>query len=70
VLWLTPLLKRCCLKVLLKKIISIEAFQLTLPDSCTFSPLRFLVANGITDFGIAQAKHCDLVFCSFLLQID
>jgi len=38
--------------------------------SCIFSPLRFLVADGITDFGIAQAKHCNLVFCSFVLQLD
>jgi len=39
-------------------------------DSSTFSPLRFLVADGITDFCIALAKHCNLVFCSFVLQID
>jgi len=27
-------------------------------------------ADGITDFGIAQAKHCNFAFCSFALQID
>jgi len=32
--------------------------------------LPFLAADGITDFGIAQAKHCNLVFCSFVLEID
>jgi len=32
--------------------------------------LPFLSAYGITDFGIALAKYCNLVFCSFVLQID
>jgi len=32
--------------------------------------LPFLAADGITNFGIALAKHCNLVFCSFVLQID
>ena len=32
--------------------------------------LPFLAADGIADFGIAQAKHCNLIFCSFVLQID
>jgi len=32
--------------------------------------LRFLVAEGITDFGIALAKHCNLAFCSFVLQLN
>jgi len=32
--------------------------------------LRILAADGITDFGIALAKHCNLVSCSFVLQID
>jgi len=26
--------------------------------------------DGITDFGIALAKHCNLVCCSIFLQID
>jgi len=26
--------------------------------------------DGITDFGITQAKHCNLASCSFVLQID
>jgi len=26
--------------------------------------------DGITDFGIALAEHCNLVFCSFVLEID
>jgi len=30
----------------------------------------FTAPDGITDFGIAQAKHCNLVFCSFVLRID
>jgi len=32
--------------------------------------LAFLSADGIADFGIALAKHCNLIFCSFVLQID
>jgi len=36
--------------------------------------MAFLTLNGptegIPDFGIAQAKHCNLAFCSFVLQID
>jgi len=32
--------------------------------------LPFLAAEGITDFGIALAKYCNFVFCSFVLQID
>jgi len=32
--------------------------------------LRFLAAEGITNFGIALAKHCNLVFCSIVLQIN
>jgi len=35
--------------------------------------MLFLASDGITDFGIAriaQAKHCNLVFCSFVLRID
>ena len=29
----------------------------------------FIAPDGIADFGIAQAKHCNLVFCSFVLRI-
>jgi len=50
-----------------KKNVSVAAFQLTLPDSCAFSP--FLAPGGIIDFGIVLAKHCNLAFCSFILQI-
>ena len=32
--------------------------------------LRILATEGIANFGIALAKHCNLVFCSFVLQID
>jgi len=32
--------------------------------------LAFLSVDGITDFGIALAKHCNLIFCSSVLQID
>jgi len=32
--------------------------------------LRILAPEGIANFGITLAKHCNLVFCSFLLQID
>jgi len=32
--------------------------------------LQFFAADGITDFGIALPKHCNLVCCSFVLQID
>ena len=30
----------------------------------------FLAPEGITNFGTALAKHCNHVFCSFVLQID
>jgi len=30
----------------------------------------YLSPDGIADFGIALAKHCNLAFCSFVLQID
>ena len=30
----------------------------------------FTAPDSITDFGTAQAKHCNLVFCSFVLRID
>jgi len=30
----------------------------------------FIAPDGITDFGIAQAKHCNFVFCSFVLRTD
>jgi len=29
-----------------------------------------LALDGIADFDIALAKHCNLVSCSFVLQID
>jgi len=32
--------------------------------------LRFFAPDGITDFSIAQAKHGNLAFCSFVLQSD
>ena len=32
--------------------------------------LPFWGPDGIADFGIAQAKHCNLAFCSFVLQIE
>jgi len=36
--------------------------------------MTFMTLNGpltsITDFGIALAKHCNLVFCTFVQQID
>ena len=32
--------------------------------------LPFLAPDGITNSGIALAKHCNLAFCSFVLQID
>jgi len=32
--------------------------------------LPFLAPYGITDFGIALAKHYNLALCSFVLQID
>jgi len=32
--------------------------------------LPFLAPDGITDFGIALAKHCNLAFCFFVLQIN
>jgi len=32
--------------------------------------LPFLAPDGITDFSIAQAKHGNLVFYSFVLHID
>ena len=68
-------LKRCCLKVLLEKAIESRRFC----QHCqilAFVLLRsfglFVAPDGITvtGFGIALAKHCNLVFCSFVLQID
>jgi len=32
--------------------------------------LPFLAPDGITNFGIAQAKQCNLAFCFFVLQIN
>jgi len=37
--------------------------------SFSLETLRFLAPHGITDFGISLAKHCNLAFCSFVLQI-
>ena len=39
------------------RILSIETFP-------------FLAPDDITDFCIALAKHCNLAFCSFVLQIN
>jgi len=36
----------------------------------SFGTLRFLAPEGITNSGIALAEHCNLVFCSSVLQID
>jgi len=44
---------------------SVAAFQLTLPD-----PGVFIAPDGIADFGIAQAIHCNHVCYSFVLRID
>jgi len=30
----------------------------------------FIAPDGITGFGIVLTKHCNLVFCSFILRID
>jgi len=30
----------------------------------------FIAPDGITGFGIAQFRHCNVVFCSFVLRID
>jgi len=46
---------------------------LTLPDACALPPqetLRILAPEGIANFGIALAKHFNLVFSFFILQID
>ena len=32
--------------------------------------LRILAPEGIANFGITLAKHCNIIFCSFVLQID
>jgi len=32
--------------------------------------LPILAADGITNFGIPLANHCNLVLCSFVQQID
>jgi len=72
VLWLTPLI-RCRFKVLLEKAIQ----SLRLSWHCQILALFllrnfgfFIAPDGITDFDISQAKHCNLVFCSFVLRID
>jgi len=37
----------------------------------TQTPFRVATApDGVADFGIALAKHCNLAFCSFVLQLD
>ena len=41
-----------------------------LQEKASLETLRYLAPEGITNFGIALAKHCNLVFCSFVLQID
>ena len=63
----------CSLKVLLKKAIQSRRYS----QHCqilTLSRLRsfalFIAPDGITDFAIALAEHCNLVFCSFVLRID
>jgi len=63
----------CSLKVLLKKAIQSRRYS----QHCqilTLSLLRsfalFIAPDGITDFAIALAEHCNLVFCSFVLRID
>jgi len=68
----TALAYCCCLKVLLKKHFSHCDLANTARSLHFFSleTLRFLAADGITDFGIALDKHCNLVSCSFVLQID
>ena len=70
---LTPLFGSCCLKALLRK----KRFSRDISANTTrflrffsLDILAFLVADGITDFGIALAKHCNLIFCSFVLEID
>jgi len=35
----------------------------------TFTTLN-VPTDGVTDFGSSLAKHCNLAFCSFVLQID
>ena len=72
VLWLTPLL-RCCLKALVnKKRFSREVLANTARflRFTSLQTLRILALEGIANFGIALAKRCNLVFCSFVLQID
>ena len=72
VLWFTPLIQRCCLKVLLEKAIQSRRFSYHCQILALFlrSFALFIASDGITDFSIAQAKHCNLVFCSFVLRID
>jgi len=73
VVWLTPLFERCCLKALLwKKRFSrgVSANTARFLRFFSLETLTFLSVDGITDFGIALAKHCNLIFCSFVLQID
>jgi len=36
----------------------------------SYQTLPILAPEGIANFGIALAKHCNLVFCSFVIQID
>jgi len=67
-LWLTLLLE-----VLLEKAIQSRRFSyqcLIITFFLHRSFVLLIVPDGITDFGIAQAKHCNLVFCSFVLRLD
>ena len=71
-LWLTPLLYRCCLKFCKKKRFSRGVLANTarsLPFFLEALPFSW-APDGITDFGIAQFRHCNLVCCSFVLRID
>jgi len=64
-----PLFQRCCLKALLKKnhfsrgVLANTARFLRFVETLLYS-----APDGITDFGIALAKHYNLAFCSFVLR--
>jgi len=60
------------LQVLLEKAIQSWRFSLHCQVLALFlrSFALFTAPDGIRGFGIAQAKHCNVVVCSFVLRID
>jgi len=72
VLWLTPVFALLFKIFAGKKGFSSGVLAKTARSLRFYSleTLPFFAPDGITDFGIALAKHCNLTFCPFVLRID